>query len=174
MKINKNISKIINFTRNLIRALSYKPWMKHIGSKVLIEKNFICSGAQNVIIGSNTYINHDVEIDSQYAQVTIGNYVLIGPHVYLGTKNYGYKDFTKPMGKQKYNSGNIIVEDDVWIGTKAIILPGVKIGRGSIIGAGAVVTKNVPAFAIVGGVPAKLIKSRFGKDNINTNIKKIH
>jgi acetyltransferase-like isoleucine patch superfamily enzyme len=59
------------------------------------------------------------------------------------------------------NDLDVVIEDDVWIGTRAIILHGVTIGRGAIIGAGAVVTKNVPPYAIVGGVPAKIIKFRW-------------
>ena len=67
--------------------------------------------------------------------------------------------------------GDIIVEDDVWIGIHAIILSGVHIGRGAIIAAGAVVTNDIPPYAIVGGVPAKLIKYRFDHDLINSLLK---
>ena len=62
--------------------------------------------------------------------------------------------------EQGYNSAPIIIKDDVWIGTNVTILPGVKISRGSVLGAGSVVTKNVPSFSIFAGVPAKQIGSR--------------
>ena len=65
------------------------------------------------------------------------------------------------------NKGDIVIGNDVWIGYKAIILAGVKIGDGAIIGTGALVTKDVPAYSIVGGVPAKIIRKRFSEDIIN-------
>lgn len=69
------------------------------------------------------------------------------------------------------NKGDIIVENDVWIGYEAVILTGVTIGNGAIIGARAVVTKNVPPYTIVGGVPAKPIRKRFAKETVNTLLK---
>lgn len=65
------------------------------------------------------------------------------------------------------NKGDIVIGNDVWIGYKAIILAGVKIGDGAIIGTRALVTKDVPAYSIVGGVPAKIIRRRFSEDIIN-------
>lgn len=153
----------------IIRYLNYlkvKPFMQNLGSKVLIDNNFKCWNMGNVTIGKLTYINHDVEIDAQYETVTIGRYVLIGPHVYIGTGNHGYTNHALPIQRQKNLGGKIRIGDDVWIGAKAVILPGVTIGRGAIVGAGAVVTKDVPPFAIVGGVPAKVIKYRFNKETI--------
>lgn len=69
-----------------------------------------------------------------------------------------------PMAMQGLENLPVTVGDDVWIGSRVMILPGVKIGKGSIIGAGAVVTKDIPEYSIVGGVPAKLIRSRLKKD----------
>lgn len=161
-----NILEKKYFVETYLRAMFYKLILKKMGTKVFIDKNLICSGGKNVEIGSNTYINHDVEIDGQYSSVRIGKNVMIAPYVYIGTKNYGYKDHKIPMCFQKYNTGKVEIGDDVWIGTKAIILPGVKINRGAIIAAGAVVTKNVPAFAIFGGVPAKVIKYRFDEKTL--------
>ena len=88
---------------------------------------------------------------------------MINPHVILITQNHGMSEFHTPMYKQKQTSKKIIIKDDVWLGTRAIILPGVTINKGVIIGAGAVVTSDVKAYSIVGGIPAKFIKYRPGK-----------
>ena len=65
------------------------------------------------------------------------------------------------------SKGEIVIEDDVWIGSNSVILSGVKIGRGAVIGAGSIVTKNVPKYAIVAGNPAKVIKMRFNDEEIS-------
>ncbi len=68
--------------------------------------------------------------------------------------------------KNAHDDQDIVVEDDVWIGARAIILKGVTIGKGSIVGAGAVVTKTIPPYSIVGGIPAKVLRFRFSKEEI--------
>jgi len=73
--------------------------------------------------------------------------------------------------KEAWSKGLIIVEDDVWIGTRVIILSGIRIGQGAIIGAGSVVTKDVPPYAIVGGDPARVIKYRFDEETVKQLIK---
>src|SRR6266566_4034446 len=174
MKKNKsqNITyKKIHYWLTYFRTLTYKPFLKYLGTKVVIENNFNCWGMKNSEIGSYSYINHDVEIDAQYNMVTIGKEVMIGSHVYIGTINHGHQDFDKPMSRQSSISGKVAIKDDVWIGTKAIILPGITIGRVAIIGAGAVVTKDVPQYAIVGDIPAKIIKYRFNKQIIKKALK---
>lgn len=106
-------------------------------------------------------------------KLTIGNYVSIAPNVLfnLAGEHY-YKGFSTFPFKCKFfdadyecsSKGHIIVEDDVWIGQNVIITSGVKIGQGSIVGIGSVVTKDVEPYSIVGGAPAKLIKYRFDKE----------
>ncbi len=93
--------------------------------------------------------------------ITIGNNVMMGPDVIIYTANHKYDRIDIPMMDQGSTEEKpVIIEDDVWIGRRAIILGGVTVGKGSIVGAGAVVTKDVPPYAVVGGVPAKVIKSR--------------
>ena len=77
-----------------------------------------------------------------------------------------FKDWGKPIRFQAFESGPVIIEDDVWLGANVVVLPNVKIGKGAIIGANAVVTKNVAPYSIMGGVPAKFIKYRFSSDDI--------
>lgn len=122
-----------------------------------IESNVYISNARNVSIGYCCQINENVFIQGG----NIGNFVMIAANVSILSSDHFHFDTSVPMvlqgkGVEKY----VIIEDDVWIGRSVIILPGLTIGKGSIIGAGAIVTKDVDAYSIVAGVPAKLISKR--------------
>lgn len=144
-----------------LRARFYKLFFKSCGYPVHICKGFKCSKLQNVSIGHHVYINHDVWLGTMHQPVIIGNYVQIGQYVSFMTAMHKFDRVDIPMFEQKgYTEKPIVIEDDVWIGMRAIIMPGVTIHRGAIVGAGAVVTKDIPPYAIVGGVPAKVIKYR--------------
>ena len=93
-------------------------------------------------------------------KIIIGNNVLIGPNVVLRSSNHSFKTTKKIIMEQGMTEGEIIIHDDVWIGSNAVILPNCEVGNGVIIAAGAVVTSNIDPYSIVGGVPAKLIKKR--------------
>lgn len=118
---------------------------------------------KNITIGINSTINRLCYLDGR-GELSIGNNVSISPEVHLitATHDINCQNFT-------YIEKNIIVEDYVWIGTRAIILPGVKLGKGCVIAAGAVVSKDVLPYSIVGGVPAKIIGER--PQNLNYNCK---
>ena len=93
--------------------------------------------------------------------VTIGKNVLMGPNVQIYTSNHKFDDLSVPIGQQGNEEAKpVIIEDDCWLAANVIILPGVTIGTGSVIGAGAVVAKSVPPYSICVGNPAKVIKSR--------------
>lgn len=93
--------------------------------------------------------------------VTIGNNVMMGPDCHIFTAFHGYDRTDIPMREQGYSERKpVVIGDDVWIGIRVIIMPGVHIGKGTVIGAGAVVTKDVPDYAVVGGVPAKVLRYR--------------
>lgn len=102
-------------------------------------------------IGDNCYFQ---------GRVTLGDDVMMAPKVSFIADTHVYEDISLPMNQQGMQSKPIIVGNDVWIGYGAIILAGVHIGDGAVIGAGAVVTKDVQAYSVVGGVPAKVIKKR--------------
>ena len=92
---------------------------------------------------------------------------MIAPHVTLAAGNHNFSNLNVPMLKQGCNSkGGINIEDDVWIGANSVVVDGVTIGTGAVIAAGAVVTKNVPPYAIMAGVPAKKIDSRKSQKEI--------
>lgn len=98
-----------------------------------------------------------------YGEVTIGRDVMMGPEVVIYTSGHRFDRRDIPMMDQgSTDMRPVTIGNDVWIGRRAIIMPGVTIGDGCVIGAGAVVTKDVPPHCIVGGVPAKVLKSRRG------------
>ncbi len=144
------------------RAFLWSFFLKKIGSKVYIMKGTKIMSPQKVEIGHNVLLNEGVKIGGQIG-ITIGNYVQISYNVNLVSADHSYENHLLPILKQPLNGGLIEIEDDVLIGANAVVLPGVKIGKGAIVGANAVVTKDVEPYAIVGGVPAKIIKYRFNK-----------
>ena len=116
----------------------------------------------SIVIGNNVNIETDCHI-SAINKVSIGNNVLIASFVYISDHTHGnVNDFEAPLlpplQRPLYSKGPIIIEDDVWVGEKVSIMPGVHIGQGAIIGANSIVTKDIPAYAIAVGSPAKVIK----------------
>ena len=107
-------------------------------------------------IGANSIIPSDV---------VIGDAVMMGQDVLMFTSNHRIDRLDVPMGRAgRTESETIVIGNDVWIGARVMILPGVHIGNGAVIGAGAVVTKNVPDYEVWGGNPAHFLKSRLKKD----------
>lgn len=141
---------------NWLRVASMRGFMQ-VGSNNRIMRGVYVGNGKGVSIGNNCRINENVRLDN----VRLGNHVMIARESVILGKAHKTNSLDLPMERQ----GNLIptlslIEDDVWIGLRAIIMPGLKISRGSIIGAGSVVTKSVTAFSVIGGVPAKLIKTR--------------
>jgi acetyltransferase-like isoleucine patch superfamily enzyme len=113
-----------------------------------------------VVIGENTQINPFTVMYNRTG-IYIGNNVMIAPHCMLASGNHNYKQLDKPMiSAGAYSSGPIVIEDDVWIGANCTITDGVKIGKGAVVGANSVVTKDVRPYDVVAGVPAKVINNR--------------
>lgn len=112
-----------------------------------------------IIIGNNLSLNTNVQIGSSGGKIHIGNNVLIGFNVVLRAADHGLSR-ANLINKQTHVGGAIMVEDDVWIGSNAVILKNVRLGKGCVAAAGAVVTKDVEPYTIVGGVPAKKISER--------------
>ena len=119
----------------------------------------ICYYPRNIRLGENVFINRGAYIVAP-EKIAIGNHVLIGPYVVINSGNHRYQDASRRIRDQGHKLAPITIEDDVWIGAQAVILPGVTIGRGAVIAAGAVVSKSVEAYQIVAGVPATKVLGR--------------
>lgn len=139
-----------------LRVLCGRLILRHCAKTANIDRKAFFSSAVEIGeysgIGRNSYLN---------GKVIIGDSVMMGPECLIYTVNHCIEDPLVPMRCQ----GNcpeepVYIEDDVWIGARVTILPGVRIGHGSVIAAGAVVTKEIPPYAIAGGVPAKVIRYR--------------
>ena len=142
--------------RSIRRFFASKSFDK-CGINVNVEKGAEFGNGSGIVIGNNSGIGINCSIRGP---LTIGENVMMGPEVVILTNSHKFDNINIPMSKQGYTIQPVVIGNDVWIGTRSIILPGVKIGNGVIIGAGAVVTKNIPDYAIVGGVPAKVIRFR--------------
>lgn len=115
-----------------------------------------------IIISDNVTIGPHAHITATN-KIVIGNGVLTGKYITITDNSHGYFETKSdlndlPINRPLFSKGPVIIGNNVWIGDKAVILPDVKIGEGSIIGAGAVVTKDVPPYCVIGGNPAKIIR----------------
>jgi maltose O-acetyltransferase len=130
--------------------------LKSCGKDVNIEKNATFSA--KVSLGDYSGIGVNAKI---YGECHIGNYVMMGEDVTIITRNHRFEDTDIPMMHQGFEKERpVFIGDDGWIGDKVIILPGVKVGKGSVLAAGAIVTKDVPEYSIVAGAPARIIRNR--------------
>lgn len=145
-----------------IRRLVCSPLFKHSGKQIVVERGAFFGTGRRLSIGDRSGIGVNAELRGT---ITIGADVMMGPDVVILTANHIFENTDIPMNQQGTASElPVAIEDDVWIGTRVIILPGKRVGRGAIIGAGSVVTKDVPPFAIVGGNPAKVVRYRVARD----------
>ena len=127
-----------------------------IGRNSVVE-SFSCinNAVGDVVIGDYTRIGlHNTII----GPVTIGHHVNLAQNITVTALNHNFTDTAQRIDEQGVSTNPIIINDDVWIGANAVILPGVTIGCHAVVAAGAVVTENVPSRCVVGGVPAKIIK----------------
>ncbi|RJG48418.1 sugar O-acetyltransferase [Motilimonas pumila] len=126
----------------------------NISGQAHIEPVFFCDYGYNIHIGDHFYANHHLTI-IDVCEVNIGHHVLIGPHVMIATAGHPIE----PMARRETEFGRPInIGNDVWIGGNVSILPGVSIGDNCVIGAGAVVVKDIPANSVAVGNPCKVVK----------------
>lgn len=140
------------------RCFVARPLFASCGKNVNIERKADFGRGKDISIGNNSGLGLNCHVRGP---LVIGDNVMMGPDVRIITNNHCTERTDIPMCQQgDMPSAKVTIGNDVWIGTRVIILPGVTIGDGAIIAAGAVVSKDVPEYAVVGGVPAKVIKYR--------------
>ena len=113
--------------------------------------------ARNISIGAGCFLNTEIRFCCPVETVTIGNRVMIGPRVSFETVSHGLL-YRKGEGRRNEHAA-IVVDDEAWIGAGVIVLQGVTIGKGAVVAAGAVVTNDVQPFTLVGGVPARILRT---------------
>lgn len=181
--INYFFWKCSNGLKSFINKAFVSPFRKSLcascGKKVLICRK--CKGNwNNVVIGNDVYINEGALLLSTRAKIIIGDHVMFGPNVTIITGNHKIDVVGKFMTeindaeKDADNDKDVVLKGDNWIGANVTLLKGVTIGYGSVVGAGSIVTKDVPPFTIVGGCPAKIIGRRFDNPDLKNHIDLLH
>lgn len=141
-----------------IRYLLVKKIFKKCGKNVNVEHHAYFQNGFNIEIGDNSGIGVNANIPNN---TIIGKNVLMGPDVMFFPSSHRFEKKDQSIMEQGYEEPKqVVIEDDVWIGARVIIVGGIRIKHGAVIGAGSVVTKDVEPFSIVAGVPAKVIKFR--------------
>lgn len=171
----------------LLRRLLVGYRLKSAGSHLRIGRRCVFSGLSSVAIGSNVSflggdylqahnggeirignnvsINTNVMINAaEDGFIEIGDNCMIASNVVVRASNHRFDLIDQPMNEQGHLAGKISIRSDVWIGANAVILPNVTIGTGSVIAAGAVVTKDIEEYSVYAGVPARMIRKRLGGD----------
>ena len=173
----KIILRAVYITVDIISRAFYKVFVmpfkkamfKTCGKNVIVGKNSSIT-YKNVSVGNSVSIGRNAEFICTRAEIKIGDHVMFGPHVFMITGGHRtdikgrFMDEIGNDEKRPEDDRDIVLEGDNWIGANATILKGVTVGKGAVVAAGAVVTKDVPPYSIVGGVPAKVIKMRFSED----------
>lgn len=171
--------KVIPYLIDKVLSFCYKKRMKYCGENVYLRPlSSDFKGIENLSIGNNTSIPKKSIFYCTEAPLSIGNNVIFGPCPTIITGDHRTdvigKYIIDSTEKLPENDIPVIIEDDVWCGCNVTILKGVTIGRGSIIAAGAVVTKSCPPYSVIGGIPAKVLKYRFTVDEILQHEKLIY
>jgi len=152
---------------SISQAVSFKGWINiELGNNIGFgELNSIyaesMTNESSISIGNNVSFNRNVMVNADVrGTIIVEDKVLVGPNVVMRASGHRYDKKGVPIREQGHHKGIIMIKTGAWIGANAVILPDVTIGKGAIVAAGAVVTKDVRDFEIVGGLPARKIGSR--------------
>ena len=143
------------FPSRTLRHLLLRPWLAHLGPQANVQMRCRFLNGRKVSLGPRCVVNFGTLLDGRHHAITTGADVSIGPEAVILTLGHDPQaaDFA-------VSGGPVTIGDRAWIGYRAIILPGITVGEGAVVAAGAVVTKDVAPFTIVGGNPAKVIGQR--------------
>ena len=134
-----------------------------LGNTVRLGRGvFLSEHNGTLTLGERVALSPSVHVSADEGQISIGAATAIGPGTIIRSSNHSFAKTDIPIMDQGHTKGSIVIDDDVWIGANCVITPNVHIGRGAIVGAGAVVTKDVAPYTIVAGVPARCIGKRGG------------
>ena len=169
---------VVRGCTNRFLSFFYKKMLRGCGSNVRFSALTSDFTYRNITIGNDVYIGPHALFLCTESQIFIGNKVLFGPHVTIIGGDHRITDVGRfiydVLDKHPEDDQDVHIEDDVWIGTNTTLLKGVTVGRGSVVAAGALVTKDVPPYAIVGGVPAKVLKYRFTPEQIQEHERQLY
>ena len=171
LKLLKGNTLLKGFYLLYRRYFIFKRSFGKIGDNVLLDPPIIIDNPSNVFLDDNTHISSGSHISALNARFYMGRYSGASNNLSVRTGNHMmvvgrfYRTITNSEKKPEYDK-DVVVKEDVWIGCNVTLLSGVTIGRGAIIAAGAVVNRDVPPYAIAGGVPAKVIKFKWSVDQI--------
>lgn len=168
-KVNYLKQGCFTFLYSFVKYMSFplSNYFRYLVLSLFVKKlksTYISEGVtfwfpDRISIGKNSSLNQGDILDGT-GQITIGDNVRIAAYVTINTADHEFKTKDIPISKQGYVIGEVIIEDDVWVGASVTINKGIKIGKGSIIGSGAVVVKDIPEYSIAVGNPCKVIKKR--------------
>lgn len=168
-KITKNLNLLLYYSfgnkfphkiyGKLIRRFLVKNIIDYIGKNAIIHPNVYFGKGEGLNIGNNSIVGPESRIILG-GEVIIGDDVQIGPRTMILTGNHNFNDKNLSFSKQGSFFEKVLIKDDVWIGANVTILPGVVLGKGAIVGAGSVLTKDVEEFSVVAGNPATHIRYR--------------
>jgi galactoside O-acetyltransferase len=172
-------------TGSVLRTMLYSRRLKHLGPSSRFATGFTVTHPQNISIGDRFHVmrnsclyangngrisigdrvslNSNVCIDAaEDGEIEIGNDVLMGPNVVIRASDHSFGDADRPVNQQGHSGDRIVIEDDVWLGGNVVIVGGVTVGAHSVIGAGAVVTRDIEPYSIAIGIPARAVGDRKG------------